>query len=229
MSTSPAVPAAINSSRECMAELKLERRIVLRTQHYLSIPMLVANSDMIAVVPRAVGRAFAGVANLKLVEPPVQVPHIEVKQFWHRRAHNEPGIVWMRKLLAQLFLHRDPSRRSAVAHLRRQAAAASRSRLPIAAPRSPRPTRRSAARKTAPGSGDRYRSDSTRAWRRNSPCPGLTARRRCQPLVLSRLAVGGEHVRHAVAQIDMAVAVVVDAVLDVGRRQENCVWPISPA
>jgi DNA-binding transcriptional LysR family regulator len=94
---------------ECMAELKLERRIVLRTQHYLSIPMLVANSDMIAVVPRAVGRAFAGVANLKLVEPPVQVPHIEVKQFWHRRAHNEPGIVWMRKLLAQLFLHRDPS------------------------------------------------------------------------------------------------------------------------
>src|SRR5229473_7296660 len=31
---------------------------------------------------------------------------------------------------------------------------------------------------------------------------------------------GGEHVRHRVAQIDAAVAVEIDAVLDVGRRQK---------
>ena len=94
---------------QSMAELNIERRIVLRTQHYMSIPMLVANSDMIAVVPRAVARAYGGFANLRLMELPVPVPPVEVKQFWHRRVHNEPGIVWMRKLIAQLFLHRDPS------------------------------------------------------------------------------------------------------------------------
>src|SRR5439155_24778624 len=37
---------------------------------------------------------------------------------------------------------------------------------------------------------------------------------------LEQIGSGGEHVGHAVAQVDMAVAVVVDAVLDVGGRQK---------
>src|SRR5581483_3363489 len=37
---------------------------------------------------------------------------------------------------------------------------------------------------------------------------------------LEQIGGGGQHVRHRVAQVDMAVAVIVDAVLDVGRRQK---------
>ena len=92
-----------------MSELNLDRRILLRSPHFMSVPLLVATSDMITVVPRAVGVLYARLASLKLVEPPIEIPPIEIKQFWHRRVHNDPGVVWLRKLIARLFLQRDSS------------------------------------------------------------------------------------------------------------------------
>jgi DNA-binding transcriptional LysR family regulator len=92
-----------------LSELNLDRRILLRSPHFMSVPLLVATSDMITVVPRAVGLFYARLASLKLVEPPIDIPPIELKQFWHRRAHNDPGVVWLRKLIARLFMKRDRS------------------------------------------------------------------------------------------------------------------------
>lgn len=92
-----------------MAELGIERRIILRSPHFMSIPLLVASSDIISVVPLAVGRAYSRIAPLKLVPPPFDIPVIELKQFWHRRLHADPGVVWMRGLIARLYLNRDPS------------------------------------------------------------------------------------------------------------------------
>ncbi len=92
-----------------MSELNLKRRIALRSPHITTVPLLVATSDLITVVPRAVGLLYARFASLKLVDPPISIPPIEIKQFWHRRVHNDPGVVWLRKLVAQLFLHQDSS------------------------------------------------------------------------------------------------------------------------
>ena len=92
-----------------MKELGIERRIVLRSPHFMSVPLLVASSDLISIVPLAVGRAYARIAPLKLVPPPFDIPLIELKQFWHRRLHADPGVVWMRGIIARLYLNRDPS------------------------------------------------------------------------------------------------------------------------
>ena len=92
-----------------MAEMGLDRHIVLRSQHFMSVPHLVATSDIISIVPRAVGRAFMHTGRLKLLEPPFKIPSIELKQFWHRRVHTDPGVLWLRNLIARLYLNRDPS------------------------------------------------------------------------------------------------------------------------
>ena len=84
-------------------------QIALRSPHITTVPLLVATSDLITVVPRAVGLLYARFASLKLVDPPISIPPIEIKQFWHRRVRNDPGVVWLRKLVAQLFLHQDSS------------------------------------------------------------------------------------------------------------------------
>ena len=64
----------------------------------------------------------------------------------------------------------------------------------------------------------RARFHSRIAWKFAVPSP---IRRAGLPAVdLQQIGRRGQHVRHAVAQIDVAVAVEVDAVLDVGRRQE---------
>jgi DNA-binding transcriptional LysR family regulator len=87
----------------------LDRHIVLRSPHFMSVPHLVATSDIISIVPRAVGRAFMHTGRLKLLEPPFKIPSIELKQFWHRRVHTDPGVLWLRNLIAKLYLNHDPS------------------------------------------------------------------------------------------------------------------------
>jgi DNA-binding transcriptional LysR family regulator len=94
-----------------MAELGLVRRIALRSPHFMSVPHLVATTDLISIVPRAVGRAFLRGGRLKLLDPPFDIPKIELKQYWHRRVHTDPAVVWLRALVAKLYLGKDPSER----------------------------------------------------------------------------------------------------------------------
>lgn len=92
-----------------MVELGLVRRVVLRSPHFMSVPILIANSDLITTVPRAVGRAYARVADIQLFSPPFDIPSIVLKQFWHRRVHADPAITWLRRRIATLFAGSDPS------------------------------------------------------------------------------------------------------------------------
>lgn len=93
-------------------DLGYRRRIVLHSPHFMSAPLLVAKSDMITVVPYAVGRIYAGLLDLTMYPLPFDVPAVELRQFWHRRAHADPAIAWLRQQVAELFLGRDPSQSS---------------------------------------------------------------------------------------------------------------------
>jgi DNA-binding transcriptional LysR family regulator len=90
-------------------ELGYQRRIALQSPHFMSVPLLVAQSDMIAVVPRSVGTIYAGLLGLALLPLPFHVAPVELKQFWHRRAHGDPGVVWLRQLVAELFRGNNPT------------------------------------------------------------------------------------------------------------------------
>jgi DNA-binding transcriptional LysR family regulator len=105
-----------------LKQLGLQRRVMLRTQHFMSLPALVAQSNLIAIVPRAVGQLYPFPGELKFLPLPIEIPLIEIKQFWHRRAHNDPAVTWLRRLMNDLFRGRDPSAepRSPIFHPNRQ-------------------------------------------------------------------------------------------------------------
>lgn len=92
-----------------LRQLGHERHVVLQTPHFMSVPLLVAQSDRIAVVPRSVGTIYARLLKLKLFALPFDVPPVELKQFWHRRAHADPGVVWLRSQIATLFGGKNPT------------------------------------------------------------------------------------------------------------------------
>lgn len=92
-----------------LAQRGLSRRIRLQSPHFMSVPLMIAKSDLITTVPRAVGTTYAELTGLRLLPPPLAIPPIELQQFWHRRVHHDPTIVWLRSLIARLFLGRDPS------------------------------------------------------------------------------------------------------------------------
>lgn len=87
-----------------------ERRIAVEVQHYLSVPMILRNSNFIAVVPQSVAACLAEQNNLRIMQLPCPILPLEIRQFWHERWANDPGHRWLRNAVAELFKYEMPAR-----------------------------------------------------------------------------------------------------------------------
>ncbi|MEO5932637.1 MAG: hypothetical protein ABIQ08_03670 [Duganella sp.] len=56
-----------------------------------------------ATVPRAVGERFAQFAAIKLMEPPMEIPRFDLKQYWHRKFAKDGANAWLRSVIVELF------------------------------------------------------------------------------------------------------------------------------
>ncbi len=89
-----------------LAAKRIKRKIALLTPHFMSIPMVIARSDLVVTVPHALGLYVASTgagAAVRVVEPPLALPSIELKQHWHRKFHKDAKVTWLRKVVAELF------------------------------------------------------------------------------------------------------------------------------
>lgn len=82
---------------------RIARRIAMRTTHYLTLPVIVAESDLVATVPSAVGMVFAKLGKVELLKVPYPLPTFPIRQHWHRRFDKDPRNQWLRGLIARLF------------------------------------------------------------------------------------------------------------------------------
>lgn len=95
------------------ADVDFKPHIVLQIPHFMSVPRLVASSDMISVVPLSLASRFAEVYGLRIIETPMVLPHVLLKQFWHRRMDNDPALGWLRSLIADRLVGIDPRKERA--------------------------------------------------------------------------------------------------------------------
>ena len=87
-----------------LARKRLRRNVVLTTPHFTSIPMVVAQSNLIVTIPLPLARYFSGVsAHLQVIDLPFRPPRIELKQFWHRKFHHDERNRWLRELISKAF------------------------------------------------------------------------------------------------------------------------------
>jgi DNA-binding transcriptional LysR family regulator len=103
-----AVVRAEGRSQEVLEQFlekkRLRRRAVLETPHFMSLPFILTRTDLIATVPHAIGYAYvAEHASITLVEPPLALPHFDLRQHWHRKYHNGARAAWLRGVVAELF------------------------------------------------------------------------------------------------------------------------------
>jgi DNA-binding transcriptional LysR family regulator len=87
-----------------LEEHGLDRRVVLRIGHYLAVPTILSNSDIIFTVPFAIAEQLAQFGDIKLVRLPFKAKRRVIKQFWHDRVHHDPANRWLRSVIADLFL-----------------------------------------------------------------------------------------------------------------------------
>ncbi len=86
-----------------LQKLGVARNVVLQVPHFLSVPYLVAQSDLVVTVPERLAAAAAPIFGLEVLAHPVAIPTFEVSLFWHRRVHQEPANRWLREYLAREF------------------------------------------------------------------------------------------------------------------------------
>lgn len=99
-----ASPARSNDLLERLLERhKIKRRIVVRTPHYLTLPSIISESDLLATVPLAIAEYFARLGVVEVLALPVTPTVFDVQQYWHRRANQDTGHKWIREQMVRLF------------------------------------------------------------------------------------------------------------------------------
>jgi DNA-binding transcriptional LysR family regulator len=86
-----------------LKEKNLTRRVQLKTGHFLSVPSVIAATDMIVTVPRSIAEYYIRLENLRIVEPPINIKPFAIQQFWHPRFHTDPAVRWLRESVVRLF------------------------------------------------------------------------------------------------------------------------------
>jgi DNA-binding transcriptional LysR family regulator len=86
-----------------IARLGIERQVVARLSSFLGVARIVAQTELIVIVPRVLGEVLCTQEPVKLIDPPFALPSYAVKQHWHERFHADAGNVWLRRTMAQLF------------------------------------------------------------------------------------------------------------------------------
>lgn len=83
---------------------KIVRKIALHTPHFMSLPMIIGRSDLVATVPHAIGMYWTGPgAQIRALRPPFETPPIVLRQHWHRRFQNDARNKWLRGIARELF------------------------------------------------------------------------------------------------------------------------------
>ncbi len=74
-----------------LTEMGLERRIKLIVPHFLSAPMIVAETDMILSLPYRIAEQFKKIAALNIFPVPIDLPSYDLVMIWHLLREKDPA------------------------------------------------------------------------------------------------------------------------------------------
>jgi DNA-binding transcriptional LysR family regulator len=87
-----------------MAAHGLRRRLQATTPHFLSVPQIVAGSDLVAVVPAGLASIFQKTLQLEVRKVPLALPLLHTRLLWHEHADEEPAHRWLRREIKECFI-----------------------------------------------------------------------------------------------------------------------------
>lgn len=99
-------PAAGATMYNVLVDAALERhgrkrQVALSKPTFLGVPFVVAQSDLVAMMPERVARRFCALAPVAMFEPPFELERLNITLMWHDRTHNNAFHRWLRGLITQ--------------------------------------------------------------------------------------------------------------------------------
>ena len=86
---------------EALAAQGRSRRLVLTVNQFFTAGQVVAQTDLLTVLPRTFLSVTGVTDELAVRDLPVELAPLQVHLLWHRRHDRHPAHLWMRQLLAQ--------------------------------------------------------------------------------------------------------------------------------
>lgn len=87
---------------EALAQINRERRILLTVNQFFTGGRVVANSDLITVLPRHLIASTGMTGELIAKDLPFPMPEIHIDALWHERDARSPAHKWLRKHLVAI-------------------------------------------------------------------------------------------------------------------------------
>jgi DNA-binding transcriptional LysR family regulator len=82
---------------ELLSEAGLRRNIVLTIPHFLAAPLIVARTDLVAIIDQSIARLFANDERLKIFELPVKLRPLEIDMLVAGARAEEAALKWLRE------------------------------------------------------------------------------------------------------------------------------------
>jgi DNA-binding transcriptional LysR family regulator len=86
-----------------LSQQEVPRKAKLQVPGFQSVPLVVARSDLVAIMASRLASVYAELLPLAIMPPPVILPSYDVKVFWHERFHRDATNAWLRGLFFELF------------------------------------------------------------------------------------------------------------------------------
>ena len=86
-----------------LAKHRIQRNIVLRVPGFHVLPMIIASSDLLAVIPGRLAQSFVSHVPIKVLPLPIPIPPFDIRIYWHERYHYDPTLRWFRSVFVDLF------------------------------------------------------------------------------------------------------------------------------
>ncbi len=74
----------------------LTRKVVFVVPHFLSAPLIIAQTDLVLTLPYRVAEKLAALAPLKLLKTPIALPRYQLSMIWHPLYDKLPADRWLR-------------------------------------------------------------------------------------------------------------------------------------
>jgi DNA-binding transcriptional LysR family regulator len=91
---------------------KLPRHVALTVPSLIGLSQIVANTELLAIVPYHVALALTKEDHVKALVLPVEMPSFSIVQYWHRRYNADPGNRWLRTTILGLFSNEARTRKA---------------------------------------------------------------------------------------------------------------------
>lgn len=86
-----------------LGSAKVRRQVQLQVPHYVTIPAIVASTELLGTVPLHLAQAFAGQYGLEVAELPFAMPTIQISLIWHRQQQHVCALRWLREQIVQVL------------------------------------------------------------------------------------------------------------------------------